>query len=99
MSEQRAAPRCKQKQCNGAPMDAIATVKGWAIWMCPECEVIVTDEVLHCPKCGRQHLDVDTFAFRPHRTHRCENTPYGRGTGCGHEWTPLTHYTRGVMAQ
>jgi hypothetical protein len=54
--------------------------------------------VLRCPKCGKQHLDVDEWATRPHRTHLCDNTPAGPGTGCGHLWRPVIFPTVGVRA-
>lgn len=64
------------------------------------------DMVLHCPKCGLQHIDapdhpyyggmltVDGFTPRwdnpPHRTHLC--------AGCGHKWRPADVPTNGVPA-
>lgn len=53
--------------------------------------------VLYCPACGKQHLDQGEFAIRPHRTHRCENTPAG-ADGCGHEWRPASVPTVGVAS-
>ena len=55
------------------------------------------DLVLHCPACGKQHLDIGEFETRVHRKHLCENTPEGLGTGCGHLWVPFEHATRGVV--
>ncbi len=46
--------------------------------------------VLHCPRCGTQHIDRDEWATRPHRTHLCES--------CAHEWKPFEHPTVGVEA-
>lgn len=54
------------------------------------------DLVLHCPACGKQHLDIGEFQTRVHRKHLCENTPDGPGTGCGHLWVPCEYATRGV---
>ncbi len=53
--------------------------------------------VLHCPACGKQHLDIGEFATRVHRKHLCENTPDGEKTGCGHVWMPLPYATKGVL--
>lgn len=55
------------------------------------------DLVLHCPACGKQHLDVGEFRTRVHRKHLCENTPEGPKTGCGHLWVPCEYATRGVL--
>ena len=52
--------------------------------------------VLHCPNCGKQHLDIGEFATRVHRKHLCENTTEGPGTGCGHLWVPHPYATKGV---
>jgi hypothetical protein len=54
------------------------------------------DMVLHCPNCGKQHLDIGEFATRVHRKHLCENTTEGPSTGCGHLWVPFPYATRGV---
>lgn len=57
--------------------------------------------VLHCPECGKQHLDINDgevdWSKRRHRTHKCVNTPEGANTGCGHEWRPHWIYTVGVL--
>ncbi|HEX9640594.1 MAG TPA: hypothetical protein VGB13_04700 [Candidatus Krumholzibacteria bacterium] len=58
---------------------------------------VPVDLVLHCPACGKQHLDVGEFRTRVHRKHLCENTPAGLGTGCGHLWVPYEYATRGVL--
>ena len=60
-------------------------------------ELVPEDMVLHCPGCGKQHLDIGEFQARVHRTHLCENTPDGPGTGCGHLWKPCEYATRGVL--
>lgn len=52
---------------------------------------------LHCPACGKQHLDIGEFATRVHRKHLCENTPEGEKTGCGHLWKPFECPTKGVL--
>jgi hypothetical protein len=52
--------------------------------------------VIHCPACGKQHLDIGEFATRVHRKHLCENTTEGPGTGCGHLWVPFPYATKGV---
>ena len=60
------------------------------------------DMVLHCPKCGMQHIDAadDHPELRdlrakpwdnpPHRSHLCH--------GCGHIWRPADVPTNGVRA-
>jgi len=61
------------------------------------------DMVLHCPKCGMQHIDepegdahaaIDGTETRwenpPHRSHLCH--------GCGHIWRPADVPTNGVLA-
>lgn len=62
------------------------------------------DMVLHCPKCGMQHIDRrDTpedgadwndpeiaWTNPPHRSHLC--------AGCGHIWRPADVPTNGVQA-
>lgn len=54
------------------------------------------ERVLHCPNCGKQHLDIGEFATRVHRKHLCENTTEGPGTGCGHVWKPYEYATKGI---
>jgi hypothetical protein len=54
------------------------------------------DLVLHCPACGKQHLDTGEWRARVHRRHLCENTTEGPRTGCGHLWMPFEDATRGV---
>lgn len=54
------------------------------------------DLLLFCPNCKKQHLDVGEFRERVHRKHKCENTPEGEKTGCGHLWVPHWYATRGV---
>jgi hypothetical protein len=60
------------------------------------------DMVLHCPKCGLQHIDaaddhpelrdlrVKPWTNPPHRSHLCH--------GCGHIWRPADVPTNGVRA-
>lgn len=64
---------------------------------------LIQDVQICCPKCGKRHLDVDDgeidWSKRPHKTHRCVNTPEGLNTGCGHEWRPFPFHTRGVASQ
>lgn len=63
------------------------------------------DMVLHCPKCGWQHIDAeetknhqwvfptappDLWNNPPHRSHLCH--------GCGHIWRPADVPTNGVVA-
>jgi hypothetical protein len=66
----------------------------------------VVEMVLHCPKCGLQHVDapetrevfhgdsgpveVADWANPPHRSHLCH--------GCGHIWRPADVPTNGVQA-
>jgi hypothetical protein len=70
-------------------------------WPAPAAEPI--DMVLHCPKCGTQHIDApepvampsDTndmpaWVNPPHRSHLCH--------GCGHIWRPADVPTNGVAA-
>ena len=57
--------------------------------------VVPIDMVLHCPKCGLQHIDAPderTHGWRnePHRSHLCH--------GCGHIWRPADVPTNGVAA-
>lgn len=57
------------------------------------------DMVLHCPKCGMQHIDEPsddayegnppTWTNPPHRSHLCH--------GCGHIWRPADVPTNGVQ--
>jgi hypothetical protein len=48
--------------------------------------------VLHCPRCGEQHIDEPTpeWPNPPHRSHACQ-TP-----GCGTIWRPADIATAGV---
>lgn len=48
--------------------------------------------VLHCPRCGQQHIDeaTPTWGNPPHRSHACQ-TP-----GCGTIWRPADVTTAGV---
>jgi hypothetical protein len=48
--------------------------------------------VLHCPRCGTQHIDEPTedWPNPPHRSHACQ-TP-----GCGTIWRPADVATAGV---
>lgn len=63
------------------------------------------DMVLHCPKCGKQHIDAaepgplmydqmdhapKVWDNPPHRSHLCH--------GCGHIWRPADVPTNGVLA-
>lgn len=53
------------------------------------------DMVLHCPKCGLQHIDAPDertpdWKNEPHRSHLCH--------GCGHIWRPADVPTNGVRA-
>lgn len=54
------------------------------------------DLILHCPKCGKQHLDTGEWIDRAHKTHLCKDTQEGPDTGCGHLWKPSALPTRGV---
>lgn len=75
-------------KANGA-LEALAQVK----------EVPI-DMVLHCPKCGLQHIDAPglhsefdhdhQWTNPPHRSHLCH--------GCGHIWRPADVPTNGVAA-
>lgn len=46
--------------------------------------------VIHCPKCGLQHVDEGEWTMRAHRTHLCAK--------CGETWTPCARPTVGVLA-
>lgn len=50
--------------------------------------------VLHCPSCGRQHLDMPNevigWTNPPHRSHLCEK--------CGYVWRPADVPTNGVAS-
>lgn len=51
------------------------------------------DMVLHCPVCGRQHVDEpdeNGWTNPPHRSHLCH--------GCGCIWRPADIPTNGVRA-
>lgn len=62
------------------------------------------DMILHCPKCGMQHIDeadadneqtvqplgVERWTNPPHRSHLCE--------ACGNIWRPADVPTNGVLA-
>ena len=50
----------------------------------------ITDIITHCPDCGMQHLDVDEWCDRPHRTHLCLH--------CSATWRPSEEATRGIDA-
>lgn len=51
------------------------------------------DVVLHCPRCGAQHVDAQNpaegWTNPPHRTHKC--------AGCGQLWRPSDRATNGVQ--
>jgi hypothetical protein len=63
-------------------------------------EPLITPVRIRCPRCRRLHVDIEEdgvdWAKRPHRTHRCVNTPEGPKTGCGFEWRPFEFHTRGI---
>ena len=33
--------------------------------------LVITQEDVNCPHCGRFHYDVEEWALKPHRTHLC----------------------------
>jgi hypothetical protein len=47
-----------------------------------------TPMLLACPMCQKRHIDVGTFATKPHHTHACQR--------CGHCWRPAIVATVGV---
>ena len=51
--------------------------------------------VLTCPLCRQQHVDEGEWETRAHWAHKCVPGPFGNG--CGHEWRPSNHPTRGVL--
>jgi rubredoxin len=48
------------------------------------------DMILHCPDCGKQHIDAPTKIWPnpPHRSHMCQF--------CGLVWRPADTETNGV---
>ena len=44
--------------------------------------------VLHCPQCGKQHVDEGEWETRQHRSHLCAE--------CGTIWRPCAFNTVGV---
>ena len=44
--------------------------------------------LLHCPMCGKRHVDRGEFATKPHHTHSCQH--------CGVTWRPAVVHTVGV---
>lgn len=44
--------------------------------------------ILHCPECGKRHVDEGEFATKPHHTHACQH--------CGLVWRPAIVVTVGV---
>ncbi len=44
---------------------------------------------INCPKCQREHVDLNEWAGRPHRTHLCAY--------CGNKWAfEITNKTVGI---
>lgn len=60
----------------------------------PAIEASPIPMVLHCPRCGTQHIDEATpeWGNPPHRSHACQNP------GCGCIWRPADVATEGVAA-
>lgn len=61
----------------------------------PAAQPAPIDMVLHCPACGKQHIDAPDertpdWKNEPHRSHLCH--------GCGHIWRPADVPTNGVAA-
>ena len=54
----------------------------------PEQRPLIVPVEIHCPSCGRKHVDAGAWVERPHRTHLCEY--------CSHEWRPFEFFTVGV---
>jgi hypothetical protein len=78
------------------PCGAVNTGHPKGCWRCGEPrqskEVCPPEPlVLHCPRCGLQHVDEGEWATRAHKTHLC--------AGCGQEWRPKETATVGVAAQ
>lgn len=73
---------------------AVAVVKevAHAGWIAARATTI--DMILHCPKCGHQHVDApepeNDWTNPPHKTHLCH--------GCGGLWRPTNVATNGVAA-
>jgi hypothetical protein len=45
--------------------------------------------LLFCPRCKEQHIDVGTFATKPHKDHACQH--------CGLVWRPCKQPSVGVQ--
>lgn len=45
--------------------------------------------VIHCPDCGKQHVDEGEWATEPHKTHLCSR--------CKHLFRPMNVPTVGVL--
>jgi transposase-like protein len=45
--------------------------------------------LIHCPLCGKRHIDLGPFATEPHSSHACQH--------CGHVWKPALEPTVGVQ--
>lgn len=43
---------------------------------------------LHCPDCGKLHIDEGVWEAKPHHTHACQH--------CGNVWRPAIINTTGV---
>jgi len=63
------------------------------------------DMVLHCPKCGKQHIDAPEWVDDPHDIEQgqmrvWDNPPHRSHLchGCGHVWRPADVPTNGVAA-
>lgn len=33
--------------------------------------IVIEEQSLSCPKCGKAHYDIDEWAIKPHKTHLC----------------------------
>ncbi len=52
-------------------------------------EIKLIEMKLFCPECQFQHLDVNEWKTKFHKTHLCLK--------CGHEWRPFEYPTVGVL--
>lgn len=82
----------------GSEKDVVKTERhrSFIRWLTPSATPEPIPMVLHCPKCGMQHIDepkdhpLNPWLNPPHRSHLCH--------GCGTVWRPADVPTTGVKA-
>jgi hypothetical protein len=97
LSLEEAIHRARYLHGEPGPMDATDTMyagriaEGVRRWLATQPAVPIP-MVLHCPKCGTQHIDEPTpeWPNPPHRSHLCSNPD------CGTIWRPADVPTVGV---